>query len=201
MAKYDVLIIGGGVAGITCALTLSSVENKFPWAKDRKYLIIDENNSDLLQAKLYNVPGVRQGALGEEVIRDMRKQLDMFKSIEILDDIVVRAEGSLNNFSVTTKSGKSFLADRLVLATGMHKFDIEGLNVEVLPHDKVMKPKKIKIKNKDLKVREGLYVAGLVAGSKTMFAIAAGDGAKVACDIFEEWTGKFAVAHDSVSKN
>ncbi len=201
MEKYDVLIIGGGVAGITCGLTLASVENKFPWAKDRRYLIIDENNSDLLQARLYNVPGVEQGVEGGETIKFMKKQLDMFKSIQLIDDIVVRAEGDINNFTVTTKSGKTFHADRVVLATGMHKFDIEGLGVEVTVHDKVMKPKKIKIKNENLKVREGLYVAGLVAGSKTMFAIAAGDGAKVACDIFEEWTGKFAVAHDSISKN
>ncbi len=199
--RYDVLIIGGGVAGITCGLTLASVEDKFPWAKDKKYLIIDENNSDLLQARLYNVPGVKQGASGEEIIGYMREQLNRFKSIELLDDIVVKAEGELNNFTITTKSGKTFYANRVVIATGMHKFNIEGLGVKVLPHDKVMKPKKIKIENRDLKVREGLYVAGLAAGSKTMFAIAAGDGAKVAVDIFEEWTGKFAVAHDSISKN
>jgi len=196
--NYDVLIVGGGIAGISCGLTLSSTENKFDWAKERKYLIIDEGKSDLLYARLFNVPGVRQGADGKEVLSYMKKQLQKFQNIEFLVDKVLKISGSLSDFVVKTKEGKIFKADRVVLATGMHKFDIEGLDIEIMTHDKVMKPGKIKIKNSDLKVKEGLYVAGLAAGSKTMFAIAAGDGTKVACDIFEEWTGKFAVAHDSI---
>ena len=84
------------------------------------------------------------------------------------------------------------------MATGMHSFDIEGINVEVQPHDKVLKPNKIKLSHKDNCVMDGLYVAGLLSGVKTMYLIAAGDGTKVACDIFEEWTLKMAVSHDSI---
>ena len=50
----------------------------------------------------------------------------------------------------------------------------------------------------DNKIAENLYVAGLASGAKTMFAIANGEGAKVACEIFKLWTGKPAVAHDTI---
>ena len=201
MKKYDVLIIGGGVAGITCALTLASVEDKFPWAKERKYLVIDDGDSDLQKARLFNVPGVEPGSFGSDTMEFMRKQLDRFESVKFIDGKVVKADGKKGEFRVETEDKKVYEADILVFATGMHRFEIEGLDVAVKEHTKVMKPNKIKLENKDLKIRDGLFVAGLAAGSKTMFAIAAGDGAKVACDIFEEWTGKPAVAHDSISKN
>lgn len=201
MSRYDVIIIGGGVAGITCALTLASTEDKFPWTQGKKYLVIDDNDSDLCKAKLFNVPGVEFGANGGETIEKMKEQLRNFKSVEFLNDTAVVAEEEAQVFKIETKSGDIYEAENLVIATGMHGFDIEKLGVEIVPHDKTMKPGKIKIKNKDLKVRQGLYVAGLAAGSKTMFAIAAGNGAQVACDIFEEWSGKFAVAHDSARKN
>jgi hypothetical protein len=80
----------------------------------------------------------------------------------------------------------------------MHEFSIDGLDVTVAEHDKVIKPNKIKLEHINNRIIDGIYVAGLLSGVKTMFLIAAGDGSKVACDIFEEWTGKMAVSHDSV---
>ncbi|MDQ7056608.1 MAG: hypothetical protein Q9M89_09245 [Persephonella sp.] len=52
------------------------------------------------------------------------------------------------------------------------------------------------IKNSDGKVRDGLFVAGLVAGAPTMYTSASGCGAEVACDILSEWAGKTVVVHD-----
>lgn len=195
--KYDVLIIGGGAAGLTCGLTLASVRDKFNWSKERNYLIIDDNNSDLCKARLFNAPGVEYGIHGCKAVELMKAQIQNFDNIEIVDDTVIKAHEANDNFTVTTKSGQTYQAAIVVIATGMHQFDIKGLHVDVCEHNRVLKPNKIKLKNDNLKIRENLYVAGLAAGSKTMFAIAAGDGAQAACDIFEAWTGKFAVAHDA----
>lgn len=193
----DVLIIGGGAAGFGCALTLASVEDKFAWAKDKKYMIIDENNSDIRKARFYNLSGVSFGISGDELLDGMKLQLKNYKSVEFNKTKVIEIYDIDGGFKIITQKG-DYKAKIVVIATGMHSFDIEFDGVEILPHNDVLKPNKICLKNNNLKIRDGLYVAGLVSGAKTMFAIANGEGTKVACDIFKEWTGKPMVAHDSI---
>jgi pyruvate/2-oxoglutarate dehydrogenase complex dihydrolipoamide dehydrogenase (E3) component len=194
---YDVVIIGAGAAGLGCGITLASANNKFDWAKDKKYLILDDGKSDLKKASLFNVPGFDYGISGQNALKQMRDHLSFFPSIEIKDEKVIMIEGNRGNFSIKT-SESEYKADIIVLATGMNEFNIEGLDVTVADHDKVMKPNKIRLEHIDNRITDGIYVAGLLSGVKTMFLIASGDGSKVACDIFEEWTGKKAVSHDSV---
>lgn len=194
----DVLIVGGGAAGYGCALTLASVEDKFEWAKDRKYLMLDSGESDILKARFYNLAGVSFGMGGDELLTTMQKQIANYKSIEVAYKKVVTIEDIEGGFRVMSEDGTQYEAVRVVLATGMHRFDIDVEGVEILPHEDVLKPKKICLKHSDHIIREGIYVAGLASGAKTMFAIANGEGSKVACQIFKEWTGKPMVAHDSL---
>ncbi len=194
---YDVVIIGGGAAGIGCGITLASANKKFDWAKDKKYLLLDDGKSDLKKASLFNVPGFDYGISGANAIKQMKDQLKFFPAIETKDEKVLSITGHRGDFLIKTDAHE-YKADIIVLATGMHEFNIKGLDVTVSDHDKVMKPNKIKIEHINNRITDGIYVAGLLSGVKTMYLIAAGDGTKVACDIFEEWTGKMAVSHDSV---
>ncbi|MEA3288696.1 MAG: FAD-dependent oxidoreductase [Campylobacterota bacterium] len=193
---YDVLIIGAGAAGYGCALTL--VSSKKEWAQNRKYLMIDAGESDILKARFYNLSGVDFGIGGDELISKMETQLKNYKSCELLNDTVTKIEKTDDGFKVLTSKG-TFEAKTVVIATGMHKFEIDCDLTEVLPHDDVLKPNKICLKNDNNKIAENLYVAGLASGAKTMFAIANGEGSKVACEIFKLWTGKSAVAHDNLN--
>ncbi len=195
---YDVLIIGGGAAGYGCALTLASVESKFDWAKEKKYLMIDNNNSDIKKARFYNLAGVDFGISGDELLNKMEKQLNNYNSCQKISDTVTKIAKVDNIYKVYTDT-RTYDAKIVVIATGMHKFDIECELTNILPHNDVMKPNKICLENIDNKITDGLFVAGLASGAKTMFAIANGEGAKVACDIFKVWTGKPAVAHDNLS--
>ncbi|MEA3553689.1 MAG: FAD-dependent oxidoreductase [Campylobacterota bacterium] len=194
---YDVLIIGGGAAGYGTALTLASVEDKFEWAKDKKYLMIDDGNSDILKASFFNLTGVSFGMGGDQLLSNMKIQLNNFRSCPIIDDTVLKIENSEDGYKITTNN-KTYQSKIVVIATGMHNFNIECDDIEVLPHNDIMKPNKICLKNDNNKIKDGLYVAGLASGAKTMFAIANGEGAKVACDIFKVWTSKPAVAHDTI---
>lgn len=194
---YDVIIIGGGAAGYGCALTLASVENTQEWAKDKKYLMIDNGKSDMLNASFFNLAGVPFGIGGDELYAKMQTQLSNFKSCETKNGTVLKLEKNGEYFDVSTK-GETLQAKIVVIATGMHKFEIECDLTNVITHADVMKPGKVALDNNDNKIAKNLYVAGLASGAKTMFAIANGEGAKVACEIFKLWTGKAAVAHDTI---
>ena len=194
---YDVIIIGGGAAGYGCALTLSSVENTQEWAKDKKYLMCDNGKSDILNASFFNLAGVQFGIGGDELYSKMQTQLENFKSCETKNDTVVKLSKIDSGFEVITEH-ETLNAKIVVIATGMHKFGIDSDLINVIPHTDVMKPGKVALDNNDNKIAKNLYVAGLASGAKTMFAIANGEGAKVACEIFKLWTGKSAVAHDTI---
>ena len=194
---YNVLIIGGGAAGYSCALTLSSVENTQEWAKDKHYLLIDNGNSDILKASFFNVPGVDFGIGGDSLLLKMEKQLENFKSTTKIDDTVTKLEKNENIFTITTKNA-TYQAKAVVIATGMHKFDIECELTTIKEHIDVMKPNKTCLENRNNIISENLYVAGLASGAKTMFSIASGEGSKVACQIFQSYTGKPVVAHDTL---
>ncbi len=195
MEKYDVIIVGGGPAGLTCGITLASANGKFPFVEGKKYLIIYDEYSDLDKAYLKNIPGIEE-MKGKELLEKIRKQASSYENLHLEQGKVVKASGEKGNFKVELENGETFEGDFLVIATGFHKFDIVGLNVEVIPHRKSPRPGKIMIKNENGKVRDGLYVAGLVAGEPTMYACASGSGAEVACDILSEWAGKIVVVHD-----
>ncbi len=194
---YDVLIIGGGAAGYGCALTLVSVEDKFDWAENKKYIMIDNEDSDITKASFFNLAGVDFGIGGDTLIKKMEMQLSKFKSCSKICDTVTKIKKSNDYFTISTQN-TTYEAKIVVIATGMHKFDIICDDVKVLEHTDVMKPNKVCLENNNNLISENLYVAGLASGAKTMFAIANGEGAKVACDIFKIWTGKPAVAHDNL---
>jgi len=194
---YDVIIIGGGAAGYGCALTLASVENTQAWAKDKKYLMIDNGKSDIFNASFFNLAGVPFGIGGDELYSNMQTQLSNFKSCETKNDAVTKIEKNGDTFTIITEK-ETLNAKIVVIATGMHKFEIDCDLTNVVEHTDVMKPGKVALENSDNKIADNLYVAGLASGAKTMFAIANGEGVKVACEIFKLWTGKSAVAHDTI---
>ena len=192
---YSVAIVGGGVAGLSCALTLSDGTKRFDFAKGKKFLVVDSGNSDVLKAILNNVPGVKKGTTGEEYLELLKAQVEEFENVNIVEGEVSEVTGSKGNFKIVLSDGREFEAEIVVFATGFHSFDIKTDLVEVVPHPRSPRPGKIALKPK----AEGVYVAGLAAGEITMVAVASGSGVDVACKILSEWAGKVVVGHDRIS--
>ena len=198
----DVLIIGGGVSGLSCALVLGSAHKK-PFVQDKKIgIITHQKTSSLQEAIFYNAYGVPSGKLGSELLTESVQHLqESYPHVtQIEGEKVLKVLGQFPNFTVTTNK-KSYQAKIIVVAIGYsNTFNIEGLMHYVEPHKKALAEKqRIQLKNEDHKVTEGIYVVGTLAGWRSQLAIAAGSGAAVATDILTLWNnGISSQSHDSI---
>ncbi len=194
--KYDVIIIGGGASGLSCALTLASSRGRgWQWAENRNYLLLDVGNSDLNKAYLKNVPGL-DPIPGKELLIKIRKQIQQWGGVQILEEEVRSVGREDGVYSVETALGKIFSADYIVLAVGFHRFDIEGLELEVKENAKSPKPGRVMVKHKDFEALPNLFVVGTLAGLSSHFTSCAGSGVEVACEILSRMAGKRIVIHD-----
>ena len=200
--SFDVLIIGAGAAGLSCALVLGSAKNK-PFAKDKKIGIIAHQKSSHLQTALFNnVLGLKPGTLGKDILNEGLQQLtDLYPHVTQIDsEKVTQIDKSYGDFKVTTNKGE-YLSKIVVIAVGYtNLFTISGLENYIEPHPRAAVEKdRIWLKNTDHLIEENLYVAGTLAGWRSQFAIASGSGAHVATDILTLWNGgKHTKVHDKV---
>jgi hypothetical protein len=199
---FDVLIIGGGVSGMSCALVLGSAKNK-SFATDKKIGIFTHQKTSSLQEALFNnAYGITPGTLGSDLLTESISHLsDTYPHItQIPNEKVVRIEGEYPKFNVITNKN-SYTTKIVVVGIGSaNTFAIEGLIQFVEPHQKSLPEKqRIQLRNNDHKVTEGIYVIGTLAGWRSQLAIAAGSGAAVATDILTLWNdGVQTHAHDSI---
>lgn len=198
---FDVLIIGGGVSGISCALVLGSAKNK-TFVTDRKIGVFTHQKSSHLQEAIFNnAYGIPAGTLGSDLLISSIQQLkDQYPHVFQIDhEKVIKIEGNSGAFIVVTNK-KSYLTKAIVVAVNAsNTFAIEGLMQFVIPHKKANPEKnKIQLKNTDHLVAEGIYAAGTIAGCRSQLPIAAGSGAAVATDILTLWNdGIHVQVHDS----
>lgn len=199
---FDVLIIGGGVSGMSCALVLGSAKNK-SFVTEKKIGIFSHQKASSLQDALFNnAYGIPAGKPGSELLSESIEHLSQtYPHItQIQNEKVLRIEGESPAFNVITNKN-SYRTKNIVVGIGSaNTFAIEGLTQYVIPHQKALPEKqRIQLKNIDHKVTEGIYVIGTLAGWRSQLAIAAGSGAAVATDILTLWNnGTQTHAHDSI---
>lgn len=199
---FDVLIIGGGVSGMSCALVLGSAKNK-SFVTEKKIGIFSHQKASSLQDALFNnAYGIPSGKLGSELLSESIEHLSQaYPHItQIQNEKVLRIEGESPNFNVITNKS-SYKTKAIVVGIGSaNTFSIEGLMQYIIPHQKALHEKqRIQLKNIDHKVAEGIYVIGTLAGWRSQLAIAAGSGAAVATDILTLWNnGTQTHVHDSI---
>ncbi|MBD3582285.1 FAD-dependent oxidoreductase [Flavobacterium selenitireducens] len=197
---YDVLIVGGGVAGVSCALILGSAKNKLFMAGKKIGILTHQKTSNLQEAIFNNAYGIAPGTLGVDLLDSTLRNLrETYPHIDqIASEKVMKIEGEFPEFTVTTNKN-TYQAKKLVMAVGYsNTFMIEGLMEYVEPHQKsLVEKKRIQLRNIDHKIADGLYVAGTLAGWRSQLSIAAGSGASVATDILTAFNGGIdAQSHD-----
>lgn len=199
---FDVLIIGGGVSGISCAMILGSAKNK-TFVSDKKIgIITHQKNSSLQEALFNNAYGIPAGKLGSELLIESIDHLSNTYPhiIQIPEEKVLKIEGNYPEFIVVTNKN-TYSTRTIVIGIGSaNTFAIEGLMQFVEPHKKALPEKqRIQLKNIDHKVTDGIYAIGTLAGWRSQLAIAAGSGASVATDLLTLWNdGIQTHSHDSI---
>ena len=200
----DVLIIGAGVSGVSCALILGSAQNK-PFAMDKKIAIVAHQKASSLQNAIFNnAYGISAGKLGSELLDESLEHLtNSYPHIQqIHGEKVLAISGDAGNFTVTTNKS-SLQVKTVVIAIGAgNPFTIEGLEHFIEPHQKIPAIKnRIQLKNTDHLVSDGIFVAGVLAGHRSQLSIAAGSGAAVATDILTLWNdGNHTMVHDALGE-
>ena len=199
---FDVLIIGGGVAGMQCALVLGSGLKK-PYAINKKVGVIMHQRSSHLQNALFNnVLGLPTGTLGSNVLAAGKNQLTTnYPNITQIEGEKVISITIQNHFHIVKTIKNEYKTQVIVLALNYAKpFIIKGLEAYLEPHQRAKASKdRIQLRNKNYLITKGVYVCGTLSGCRSQFAIAAGSGASVATDILTLWNnGAHSQVHDKI---
>lgn len=188
--KFDVLIIGGGVAGMQCALLLgSALEREYAQAK-RVGIIMHQRASHLQEALFNNVLGLPAGTLGKDILANGKEQLKTLypEVIQIENEKVIAVIDDEQGYKVVTNKSEFFTKNAVIALNYAKPFEIAGLEPYIERHSRENAMKdRIQLRNFNYLIKEGLYVCGTLAGLRSQFAIAAGSGASVATDILTVW--------------
>jgi NADH:ubiquinone reductase (H+-translocating) len=107
MTQHHVVIVGGGFAGLQCAVELAPF-------KDIRVTLLDRNNYQQFQPLLYQVAtSILSPSNAAFALRDILRD---HSNIDVQMDEAVSVD--LTKRSVTTASGQTYSGDFLVLATG-----------------------------------------------------------------------------------
>ena len=199
---FNALIIGGGVAGMQCALVLGSGLKK-PYAENKKVGVIMHQRSSHLQNALFNnVLGLPSGTLGSDVLTAGKKQLTTkYPDVTQIEQEKVISITIQNHFHIVKTNKNEYKTQVIVLALNYAKpFLIKGLEAYLEPHQSAKVSKdRIQLRNENYLVTENVYVCGTLSGCRSQFSIAAGSGATVATDILTLWNnGEHSQVHDKI---
>lgn len=199
---FDILIIGGGVSGVSAALIFGSAKEK-SFMVDKKIGIVAHQKASSLQNALFNnAYGISPGTLGSNLLNSSLEHLqNLYPQIfQIEGEKVLKISGKFGNFTITTNKN-TYHSKLIMIGIGAgNPFTIEGLENYIIPHKKAAPEKnRIQLENNDHLVFEGIYAIGTLAGHRSQLVIAAGSGASAATDVLTLWNdGKPVQIHDVV---
>ncbi|MCD6125963.1 MAG: FAD-dependent oxidoreductase [Thaumarchaeota archaeon] len=174
MTTYDILIVGGGPAGLSAAIYSSRQGFK------TGIITIDIGGQLTLTPMIENYPGV-SATSGFKLVGVMMEQVTSFGA-DLIYDEVIGAEEADDGFRVKTRGGKTYEGKALILAFGK-------------------KPRKLKALNEERFVGRGVSYCAVCDApfykNKRLLVVGWGESALEAVSILRRYDNEVLVAHES----
>jgi thioredoxin reductase (NADPH) len=183
--RFAVIVIGGGVAGLTAALFLARAKTDV--------VVFDQAQSSLHRVSLVrNYPGLPDGVSGAELIALVRRQAQAAGAV-VRDEDVTTLAREQGGFVATTARGDRYSADYLVLASNKRVDLARALGLTLGGHG----DRFVAVDGSGRTALERVFATGRITGAPSQAVIAAGDAARVAVAIIETIRGEYYVDHDT----
>jgi thioredoxin reductase len=108
---FDVLIVGGGAAGLSAALILGRAR--------RTVLLIDDARPRNSVVEFSHGFLTRDGISPAELIRMGRADLSAYPTVELMNDSALSVTSGAETFALSVASGATVVGKRLLMATGV----------------------------------------------------------------------------------
>ena len=171
--KFDVLIAGGGPAGLSAALLLGRCH--------RKALLCDEGHQRNLSSRAIHGLLGREGRSPAGFLAEARKELSRYKSVSVRGTRVTAISPAGEGFEFVCADGTTGIASKVLLATGLVDELPELAGIEALY---------------GISVHHCLYCDGFEYAGKPVAAYGKGDkGAELAV-MMKHWMSDVVVCSD-----
>lgn len=109
--NFDCIIVGGGIAGLQAAIQLGRYKHEIA--------VLDANDGRSTICRSYhNILGWPNGVSGDTLRSLGREQAESY-GVTFFDNEVTKVEKTGDTFALLTRSGETYSAKRLLLATGV----------------------------------------------------------------------------------
>lgn len=109
--KYEVIVVGGGPAGMSAANLLARAR--------RKVLLLDSGSGRNANVDSIHLLVSRDGIAPEEFRAKARRQLEGYPELQTVAGTAVRVSGQEGDFIVEAENGAEYRSSRVLLTTGL----------------------------------------------------------------------------------
>ena len=184
MSRYDVVVAGGGAAGLSAAIFLARAAVSVA--------VFDRAESSLRRVeKVYNYLGFPDGVGGTELLVLGRRQAERFGAAvheASIDTVAQTNEG----FSVAS-GGTAHECTYFIIASNKRTDLATSLGIELGGFG----GRFVQTDESGATVVDRCYATGRITGRPSQAIVSAGDGARVAIAIIERIRGGYYVDHDT----
>lgn len=184
MARYVVIVAGGGIAGLSAAIFLAKA--------GVSVAVFDQSESSLRRvATVRNYLGFPEGVGGAELLDLGKRQAQSFGA-DVFDERVDSVTKADEGF-VVRSAGVEHASTYVILASNKRSDLATGLGLKLGGFG----DRFVSVNASGETEVDGCYATGRITGLPSQAVVSAGDGAKVAIEIIQRIRGGYYVDHDT----